>query len=201
MAGKNSTTGRSWAFDDQTRKRTLNGAWVDALALIHAMLAILPSPVRNLAWRALLRTCGTRVFFDRKVYVKFPWLVSIGSRVSVNRGCEFYPDLASRSEITIGDDVYLAPHVRFHASGHDVDDLETHVGAPISVGDGSWLGAGAILLPGVRIGRRCVVGAGSVVTKDVPDDSIAVGSPAQVIRTRSDAGDPPRFGLESEVDE
>lgn len=175
----------AWAYGDQTRKRHLNGLWVDVAAVLHAVLAILPGPVRNLAWRFLLASCGRHVFFDHKVYVKFPWLVSIGDRVSVNRGVEFYPDLASRSGVRIGSDVYLAPHVRFHASGHDLDDLERHIGAPIVIGDRCWLGAGVVVLPGVAVGADSVVGAGSVVTKDVPPGSIAVGSPARVVKTRA----------------
>jgi maltose O-acetyltransferase len=176
----------TWAFSQQTRKRRLNGLWVDAVAVMHGLLALLPSPLRNAAWRLVLGSCGRHVFFDRKVYVKYPWLVSIGSSVSVNRGVEFYPDLGSRAGVSIGSDVYLAPHVRFHASGHDLEELERHIGSPIVVGDGCWLGSGVLVMPGATIGANSVVGAGSVVTRDIPPNSIAVGAPARVIRSRVD---------------
>lgn len=53
---------------------------------------------------------------------------------------------------------------------------------PITIGEDCWIGGGAIICPGVTIGNRCIIGAGSVVTKDIPDDSIAVGNPAKVIK-------------------
>ena len=53
---------------------------------------------------------------------------------------------------------------------------------PVTVGEDCWIGGGAIICPGVTIGNRCVIGAGSVVTKDIPDDSVAVGNPARVVR-------------------
>jgi acetyltransferase-like isoleucine patch superfamily enzyme len=71
------------------------------------------------------------------------------------------------------------------ASGwHDIHDLSQHVGGDIVVGDNVWIGAGAILLPGVTIGVNSIVGAGSVVTQDIPDNKIAVGNPARVIKDR-----------------
>lgn len=57
---------------------------------------------------------------------------------------------------------------------------------PITVGEDCWFGAGVIVMPGVRIGDRCVIGAGALVTKDIPDDSLALGSPARVVRTLTD---------------
>ena len=62
--------------------------------------------------------------------------------------------------------------------------MTMHVGSDIVVEDGAWIGAGCILLPGVTVGRNAVVGAGSVVTKDVPADAVAAGNPATVIRPR-----------------
>jgi acetyltransferase-like isoleucine patch superfamily enzyme len=174
----------AWAYGDQVRKRRINQLWVDAAAVLHVVVGLLPGPLRNGAWRLLLGSCGKHVFWDHKVYVKYPWLVRIGDSVAVNRGVEFFPDLSSKSGITIGSNVYLAPHVRFLASGHDLEDLEKQVGAPITVGDGCWIGAGALILPGVTIGDGAVVGAGAVVTKDVAPRTIVGGSPAQVLRDR-----------------
>ena len=57
-------------------------------------------------------------------------------------------------------------------------------GRPIEIGDDCWLGGGVIVCPGVRIGNRVIIGAGAVVTRDIPDDSVAVGNPARVIRTQ-----------------
>jgi maltose O-acetyltransferase len=166
-------------------KRWLNHAYLYAIQWLHLALDLSPWFLRNLAWRLLLRECGPGVYFDHRVYVKFPWLVSIGSDVSINRGAEFYCGLREASTITIGSNVRIAPNVRFHAAGHDPDDpgLRDN-GAPIVVESDAWIGAGSVVLQGVRIGRGAVVAAGSVVTRDVPPWSIAAGVPARVVRER-----------------
>jgi len=167
-------------------KRWLNNAYVYGLNLLHLVLDLLPWFIRNLAWRVLLRRCGAGVYFDHKVYIKFPWLVSFGSDVSVNRGVEFYCGLREGSRVIVGSDVRIAPNVRFHAAGHDLDDAGlVENGADIVVEDGVWIGAGAIVLQGVRIGRGAVVAAGSVVNRDVPAGAIAGGVPAKVLRERN----------------
>jgi acetyltransferase-like isoleucine patch superfamily enzyme len=90
--------------------------------------------------------------------------------------------------VTLGDNVYITAGVQFitHDGGtlilrKDHPDLEWT--APISVGDDVYIGVRTIILPGVSIGNRCVIGAGSVVTRDIPDGSVAAGVPARVIRT------------------
>ena len=166
-------------------KRWLNFAYVYAAHLLHLLLDLSPWFVRNAAWKLLLGGCGKGVFFDHRVYVKFPWLVSIGDDVSINRGVEFYCSLRERSRIRIGSNVRIAPNVRFHAAGHDPDhpDLADN-GADIVVEDGAWVGAGSLVLQGVRIGRGAVIAAGSVVTRDIPPNCIAGGVPAKVLRER-----------------
>lgn len=169
-------------------KRWLNQAYAYAIQLLHVALDLLPWFLRNAAWRVLLHRCGAGVFFDHRVYVKFPWLVSIGSDVSINRGAEFYCGLRERSRIVIGSNVRIAPNVRFHAAGHDPDDPAlADTGADIVVGDDCWIGAGALVLQGVTIGRGAVVAAGSVVTRDVPADAIVGGVPARLLRARGAA--------------
>lgn len=152
-----------------------------AANLAHSVLELFPGPVRRFVWRRAFGSCGREVFIDHKVYVKFPWLVFVGDHVSLNRGCEFYPDLSSGSTITLGADVYVAPNVRFHASGHDIGDLERHIGGDIRVGNGCWIGAGATVLPGVVIGAGSVVGAGAVVARDVPERVVVAGVPARIV--------------------
>lgn len=164
--------------------RTFNQAFVYVVHLLHGLLDLLPPPLRNLGFRLMLRRVGKHVFFDYGVYVKFPWLVEIGDHVSVNRGAQFYPGFRERSRIVLGSHVYVAPGVGFFAAGHDVRDLTQHTGADIVVEDHVWLGAGAIVLPGVRVGAKSIVGAGSVVTRDVPAGTIVAGNPARVIRSR-----------------
>ncbi len=105
--------------------------------------------------------------------------LTIGDRVFVNCGTV----LLSVVEITIGDDVALANEVYvMDSNSHGVEGRDT-VEAPVRIGDGTWVGARAMILPGVTIGKRVVVGAGSVVTRDVPDDVLVAGNPARVVRS------------------
>lgn len=166
-------------------KRWLNLGYVYVLHLTHLVMDLLPWFVRNGVWRLLLRDCGKGVFFDHRVYIKFPWLVSLGTDVSVNRGVEFYCGMRTGSRIMIGSNVRIAPNVRLHAAGHDPDDPELgEDGADIVIEDGVWLGAGAIVLQGVRVGEGAIVAAGSLVSRDVPAHAIVAGNPAREIRKR-----------------
>jgi acetyltransferase-like isoleucine patch superfamily enzyme len=90
--------------------------------------------------------------------------------------------------IKIGNDVWTGHHVYITDQNHGYEDVTRPISQqsqperPVVIGDGSWLGHGAVVLPGVTIGKHVVIGANSVVTKDIPDFSVAVGSPAKVIR-------------------
>ena len=102
----------------------------------------------------------------------------IGDRVFINSGSV----IISTVEITIGDDVAFASDVYvIDSNSHGVEG-RPFVQAPVRIGDGSWIGARAMVLPGVTIGRRVVVAAGAVVTRDVPDDTLVAGNPARVVR-------------------
>lgn len=104
-----------------------------------------------------------------------------GSNVYFNFNCTIL-DVA---KVTIGSNVLFGPGVQLYTATHPLDHVlrkTSENGKPISIGDDSWIGGGAIIMAGVTIGERCVIGAGSVVTKDIPNDSLAVGNPAKVIR-------------------
>jgi acetyltransferase-like isoleucine patch superfamily enzyme len=99
---------------------------------------------------------------------------------------------AYKSPIEIGDGVEIAPNCAFYSYDHGfapdkpISEQPLESKGKITVGDHAWLGVGAIVLSGVRIGKGAVVGAGSVVTHDIPDGGIAVGVPARLIRSRND---------------
>jgi acetyltransferase-like isoleucine patch superfamily enzyme len=101
--------------------------------------------------------------------------------------------LTAHSSITIGDDVWFGQNVFVSDASHGYQDPETPIGdqlgdhQPVSIGAGSWVGHGAVILPGAQIGRQVVIGAGSVVRGTIPDHSVAAGVPAKVVR-RLDPG-------------
>ncbi len=107
--------------------------------------------------------------------------IRIGDRCFLNVGTT----LLSVVEIVVGDDVAMANEVYvMDSNSHGVEGRE-HVEAPVRIGDGTWLGTRAMVLPGVTIGKRVLVAAGSVVTRDVPDDVLVAGNPARVVRALS----------------
>ena len=96
------------------------------------------------------------------------------------------PCLLDVGRITIGDDVQLGPNVALLTATHPVEPGprrdKWEAAEPITLGDNVWLGGGAIVLPGVTIGADTVVGAGAVVTRDLPAGVVAVGNPARIVR-------------------
>lgn len=119
-------------------------------------------------------------------------VVTIGDRCLIGRGSS----LVGHWSIVVEDDVYTGPNVYITDQNHGWSDPTAPLGRqaaqerPVRVGTGSWLGAGVVVLPGVTIGRRVAVGAGSVVTRDLPDHSVAVGSPARVVGRTDDVPGP-----------
>ena len=111
--------------------------------------------------------------------------INIGKRVWIAQNC-----MVDGSHIDIGDDCILAPYVHIIAGNHRFDDVskpineQGGVSKPIRVGRDCWIGSKAIVMGGVTIGEGSVIGAGSVVTKDIPPYSIAVGVPAKVVGSR-----------------
>ena len=99
----------------------------------------------------------------------------------------------ARGGITIEDDVRIAANVQLISNNHDPYDLPVLLCKPVHIKASAWIGAGATILPGVCVGRHAVVGAGSVVTKDVPDYAVVVGNPARVVKML----DKERFSEES----
>ena len=111
-------------------------------------------------------------------------VLKIGDRCSIGRSSSIVAHLS----VEIGDDVWTGPNVYITDQNHDYTDITRPIGAQsmperaVSIGSNSWLGTNVVVLPGVRIGRHVTIGASSVVVDDIPDYSVAVGSPARVVR-------------------
>lgn len=122
--------------------------------------------------------------------VDFGCNIYTGDNVLINQNCTFL----DTNKITIGERVLIAPDVKIYTADHPVSAKERYydIGGgdayictsskPVEIGDDVWIGGGAIILPGVTIGSNVIVGAGSVVTKDVPNNVIVAGNPAKIVK-------------------
>ncbi len=140
-------------------------------------------PLRRQLLERLLGAVGEGTEIRPPLYVDYGTHVRIGDRSSADSGLVAL-DVAA---ITIGDDVQIGPGVQLLTPTHPVEAeprrQKWEAAEPITIGDNVWLGGGVIVLPGVTIGADTVVGAGSVVTRDLPAGVVAVGNPARVVRT------------------
>ncbi|MBQ1413036.1 MAG: sugar O-acetyltransferase, partial [Clostridia bacterium] len=119
-------------------------------------------------------------------YCDYGFNIEVGRNFFANYNCTML-DVA---RITIGDNCFMAPNVAIYTAGHpihpDSRNSMYEYGIPVTIGDNVWIGGNVVICPGVTIGSNCVIGAGSVVTKDIPDWSIAAGNPCKVIRPITD---------------
>lgn len=124
----------------------------------------------------------TDVFIEPNFYCDYGWNIHLGSKVYFNFNCVVLDVLP----VTLGDNVLIGPSVQIYTAMHPISAIERRggleFGKPVNIGSDVWIGGGAIICPGVTIGDRSIVGAGSVVTSDVPQDVIAVGNPARMLK-------------------
>ncbi len=130
----------------------------------------------------LLPSAAPGVWIEPPFFCDYGSNITFGERVFFNFNCVIL-DVAP---VTIGSRVMCGPAVQIYAATHPLNAVERsagrELGKAVTIGDDVWLGGGVIVCPGVRIGSRSVIGAGSVVTKDVPDDAFAAGNPCRVLR-------------------
>lgn len=140
---------------------------------------------RRVAARPLLASSGRDVNIDRGAFFGKGDNLHLGEGSGIGAGCRLH------GPVRIGDHVMMGPEVMVFAQGHNFDDLSRPMvqqgeSEPdeVVIGDDVWIGARAIILPGVHVGHGAVIGAGSVVTKDVPPFAVAAGNPARVVKSR-----------------
>jgi maltose O-acetyltransferase len=142
----------------------------------------------------MLGGVGAEVWIEPPFFCDYGENIYIGARTFVNFSCVFLDS----AEIRIGTDVLLGPGVQLLTPSHPLRAADRIVAAdqrklgespyrtnalPISVGDRVWIGGGTIVLPGITIGNDAMIGAGSVVTSDIPANALAVGNPSRVLRS------------------
>ena len=140
--------------------------------------------------REMLGSVGEGVHVDIDFHCEYGQNIFLGNRVIINMNCTF----VDNNRIDIGDGVMIASNVQIYTATHSTDARERLVqdwkkgsicrtyALPVRIEDNVWIGGGAIILPGVTIGRGSTIGAGSVVTRSIPAGCVAVGNPCRVIR-------------------
>ena len=147
------------------------------------------SSIRNALYSRALGGCDANLQVEAGVIFEFPKRVFIGSRVFINRGTI----ITARAPVSIGNDVLIGPYVVINSGNHVTKRIDVpinqqgHIAAPICIGSDVWIGAHVCVLQGVTIGDGAVIGAGAVVTNDIPPFSVAMGVPARIVRTRTES--------------
>jgi len=132
--------------------------------------------------RQLLGQFGKNSIIEPPFHCVYGENIYIGEHVFLNVSCA----ILDCNKVSIGNHVMIGPSVQLYTAAHDIHaearNQGWEVAKPINIADNVWIGGSAILLPGVKVGMNSVVGAGAVVTKDVPSNTIVAGNPARVIR-------------------
>ena len=133
--------------------------------------------------RKLFGRTGKSFLVEQPFYCDYGYNIEVGENFYANVNCV----ILDGAKVSFGDNVFIAPNCGFYTAGHPLDVAQRNQGLeyayPIRIGNNVWIGANVSVLPGVTIGDNCVIGAGSVVTKDIPANSLAVGNPCKVIRS------------------
>jgi maltose O-acetyltransferase len=132
--------------------------------------------------KELIPHAAAGLWLQPPFYCDYGYNIKLGERVFFNFNCVVLDVMP----VTIGSRTLFGPNVQIYTAMHPMDHKERATGLefakPITIGEDVWIGGGAIICPGVTIGDRSVIGAGSVVTKDIPADVVAAGNPCKVIR-------------------
>ena len=168
------------AIDDQLL-RELN----EVKEIIHEYNALKPSQTLR-RFQILKDLLG--YVADDEIIVNQPFYCDYGKQIRVGKRffANFNLTILDEARVTIGDDCFIGPNVSIYTACHSTDPVERNTrrewAEPVTIGDNVWIGGSVTILPGVTIGSNVTIGAGSVVTKDIPDNVVAVGNPCKVIK-------------------
>lgn len=141
---------------------------------------------RTEIFNRLLGSVGTNPWIESPFSCDYGYNISVGDNFYANTNCT----ILDCAKVTIGNNVLIGPNFSLYTPNHAVDADERKAGyeyaLPITIGDNVWISGSVTIIPGVTIGNNVIIGAGSVVTKDIPDNVVAVGVPCRVIRSITD---------------
>lgn len=135
-----------------------------------------------------------------------PFYCDYGSHIEVGKNffANYNCTILDVAKVTIGDNCFMAPNVAIYTAGHpiypDVRSAMWEYGKQVTIGDNVWIGGNTVICPGVNIGSNVIIGAGSVVTKDIPDWAVAAGNPCKVLRMITE-DDKRRLFRDEEIDD
>ena len=137
---------------------------------------------RNEMLQQMLGQADADAFINQPFYCDYGKHIRVGKRFFAN----FCLTILDEAPVTFGDDCFVGPNVSIYTACHSTNPVERNTrqewAKPVTVGNNVWIGGSVTILAGVTIGDNCTIGAGSVVTRDIPANSVAVGNPARVVK-------------------
>ena len=132
--------------------------------------------------KSLFAKTGKQIIVEQNFWCDYGYNISVGENFYMNHNCI----ILDGAKVEFGDNVFIAPNCSFYTAGHPLDYETRNKGLeyakPIKVGNNVWIGGNVVVLPGVTIGDNVVIGAGSIVTKDILSNVVAVGNPCRVVK-------------------
>ena len=174
-------SGQLYSAEDRQLLQELNAT----KDVIHRYNALVPSRVeeRKAILKELLGHIG-----DDEICINQPFYCDYGKQIRVGKHffANFNFTVLDEAPVTIGDNCFIGPNVSIYTACHSTDPVQRNTrkewAEPVTIGDNVWIGGSVTILPGVTIGSNTTIGAGSVVTRDIPDNVVAVGNPCRVVK-------------------
>lgn len=137
---------------------------------------------RSTLIRTIIKTAKEHICIEPSFWCDYGYNIEVGENFYANHNLI----ILDCAKVVFGDNVFIGPNCSFYTAGHPLDATQRNEGLeyarPITIGNNVWFGGNVVVLPGVSIGNNSVIGAGSVVTKDIPDNVVAVGNPCKVVK-------------------